>query len=125
MMYREELELIRNGVQSVRDGQEAWYQIFTESPYELILRLVEELMPIEPEQRNITVNGKLLIVTLDTLTYEGIVSFAFEGMGLVRGYPTVVYTRGHSESPSGTLVYGQSVKIKNGMNFDVAFTGNA
>ncbi|RVD67547.1 hypothetical protein EN751_36185, partial [Mesorhizobium sp. M4A.F.Ca.ET.029.04.2.1] len=38
---------------------------------------------------------------------------------------TVQYTRGHGHKPSGTLVEGQSVKITEGMEFDVTSTNRS
>lgn len=38
---------------------------------------------------------------------------------------TVQYTKGHSDKPKGSLVEGQSVKAKDGMEFDVTPTNRS
>jgi len=38
---------------------------------------------------------------------------------------TVQFTRGNSDRPTGTLLEGQSVKIKEGMEFDVTSTNRS
>lgn len=38
---------------------------------------------------------------------------------------TVQYTKGHSDKPKGSLVEGQSVKAKDGMEFDVTATNRS
>ena len=38
---------------------------------------------------------------------------------------TVQYTRGHGNKPAGTLVEGQTVKLKDGMEFDVTSTNRS
>jgi hypothetical protein len=38
---------------------------------------------------------------------------------------TVQYTRGPETKPTGTLIEGQSVKVRNGMEFDVTSTNRS
>lgn len=70
----------------------------------------------------IYINGLLITVTDDELTYDEIRQLTPQ---LVGDNPTIQYTRGVSEKPSGTVIQGQSVQLKDGMVIDVAFTGYA
>ncbi|UIJ46242.1 multiubiquitin domain-containing protein [Sphingomonas cannabina] len=38
---------------------------------------------------------------------------------------SVTYKRGHGNKPEGTLVPGASIKVKNGMKFNVSETGQS
>jgi hypothetical protein len=73
------------------------------------------------KQITIIVNGRPVQVTKQELTFEEIVGLA----NLVSG-PNIVYTvtysRGEGNKPQGTLVAGESVKIKDGMVFNVTAT---
>ncbi len=70
----------------------------------------------------IYINALLITVMDDTLTYEEICQLA---PGVAEHNPTVQYTRGNSDKPSGTVIPGQSVALKDGMVIDVVFTGLA
>ena len=60
------------------------------------------------------------------LTFEEVIALAFENPPTGDGIQyTVQYTRGHGNKPAGTLVEGQSVKIKEGMEFDVTSTNRS
>lgn len=67
-------------------------------------------------------NGKELPITSYTLSYEDIVELFCNNRALT---PTVLYTRSNSKNPNGLLIRGESVKLKNGTDISVAFTGNA
>lgn len=43
MMEKPEMELIRANIQAFQEGREGWYEMFSETPGELILRLLGEL----------------------------------------------------------------------------------
>lgn len=75
-----------------------------------------------PKQITIYVNAEPHIVSDKDISFEEVVALA-------RGLPTgpnilygVTYQRGHGNKPMGTLVAGQSTKIKNGMIFSVTAT---
>jgi len=70
----------------------------------------------------IYINGLLITVTQTSLTYDEIRQLTPQ---LVGDSPTIQYTRGVSDKPSGTVIPGQSVPLKDGMVIDVAFTGLA
>lgn len=67
-------------------------------------------------------NGEELPITSYTISYEDIVELFCKDRTLT---PTVLYTRSDSKKPNGLLIRGKSVKIKNGTDISVAFTGNA
>jgi hypothetical protein len=71
----------------------------------------------------IIVNAQEKQVTGRELTFEQVVDLAFPGgpRGGNRIY-TVTYRRGEGKKPEGTLVAGESVKIKEGMIFNVTPT---
>lgn len=74
----------------------------------------------------IIVNGRRKKVRATELTFEQIVALAFDNPPSGDGVQfTVQFTRGPEERPSGALVEGQSVKIKNGMEFDVTSTNRS
>lgn len=84
---------------------------------------------IEKETKTVTIiiNGRAKTVTKnDTLTFEEVVSLAFENPQTGDGIQyTVQYSRGEGNKPSGSLVEGQSVKVKDGMEFDVTATNRS
>ena len=78
----------------------------------------------EHGQVNIIVNGRKKSVTERELTFEQIVLIAYNdhpptGPNLVF---TVTYRKGEDHKPAGSLLPGQSVKVKDGMIFDVTVT---
>jgi hypothetical protein len=81
--------------------------------------------PDKPEHETaIIVNGQEKTTTEKELTFEQVVSLAYDGnppSGPNWEF-TVAYRRGHSEKPQGSLFPGQSVKVKKGMIFDVRAT---
>lgn len=86
---------------------------------------------LRPEQRpktvTIVVNGRpKTLPKKEVLTFEEVIALAFENPPTGDGIQyTVQYTRGHGNKPAGTLVEGQSVKIKEGMEFDVTSTNRS
>ncbi|HEX7089944.1 MAG TPA: multiubiquitin domain-containing protein [Longimicrobiales bacterium] len=75
-----------------------------------------------PEFR-IVVNGREKVVTQRELSFMEVVRLAFDppptGPYIVF---TVTYRRGTGNKPEGTLVEGESVKLKDGMIFNVTAT---
>lgn len=71
----------------------------------------------------IIVNGREKSVTSKELTFDQVVDLAFDDPQ--RGpliFFTITYRRGHGEKPEGSLVEGKSVKVKDGMIFNVTRT---
>jgi hypothetical protein len=75
------------------------------------------------KQFNVIVNGRQKVVTVRELTFTEVVALAFDapptGPNIVF---TVTYKRGEGNKPEGTLVEGETVKIKDGMIFNVTAT---
>jgi hypothetical protein len=71
----------------------------------------------------IIVNGREKVVTKKEMSFAEIVALAFDnpptGPNIVF---TVTYRRGEGNKPEGTLVEGETVKIKDGMIFNVTAT---
>jgi hypothetical protein len=80
-----------------------------------------------PKTITIIVNGRPKTVPKkDELTFEEVVALAFENPQTGDGIQyTIQYTRGHGDKPAGTLVEGQAVKVKEGMEFDVTATNRS
>lgn len=81
----------------------------------------------EPKTVTIIVNGKAKTVPKHAeLTFDQLVALAFDNpvTGDTVQY-TIQYTRGHEHKPKGTLLEGQSVKVKDGMEFDVTSTNRS
>jgi hypothetical protein len=81
----------------------------------------------DPKTITVIVNGRPKTVPKnDDLTFEEIVGLAFENPPTGEGIQyTIQYTRGHGNKPAGALVEGQSVKAKEGMEFDVTSTNRS
>ena len=80
----------------------------------------------QPHDRPFTiiVNGAQKIVTAKEMSYAEIVNLAFDNNPPTGPYIviTVTYRRGHGSKPEGNLSVGESVKIKDGMIFNVTAT---
>jgi hypothetical protein len=75
------------------------------------------------KELTIIVNGRQKVVTAKELSFEEIITLAFESppTGLYIVF-TITYRRGMGNKPEGTLVKGETVKIKDGMIFNVTAT---
>lgn len=74
----------------------------------------------------IVINGTAKTVQKERLTFEEVVALAFDNPPTGDGVQfTVQYSRGHSDKPKGTLVEGQSVETKEGMELDVTPTNRS
>ena len=77
----------------------------------------------ENKDVTIVVNGRQKVVTEKEMSFAEIVALAFDnpptGPNIVF---TVTYRRGHGNKPEGTLVEGGTVKVKDGMIFNVTAT---
>jgi hypothetical protein len=75
------------------------------------------------KETTIIVNGREKDVTEKELSFDQLVALAFTnpptGANIVF---TITYRRGHGDKPEGTLIEGQSVKVKDGMIFNVTAT---
>jgi len=74
----------------------------------------------------IIVNGTPKEVEKEEITFEEVINLAFDNPPTGTNVQfTVVYTRGVGNKPSGTLIEGQSVKVKDRMEFDVTTTNKS
>jgi len=76
------------------------------------------------KQFTIYLNGRARqVAAKELLTFDEVVALAFEnpakGPNIVY---TVTYRRGEGNKPEGTLVEGESVKVRDGMIFNVTRT---
>lgn len=71
----------------------------------------------------IVVNGTQKTVQKDDISFTEIVHLAFENPPYGdKTLFTITYRRGHGNKPEGILAEGESVKVKDGMIFDVTAT---
>lgn len=76
-----------------------------------------------PKKYNVIVNGRPKEVNKDEMSFAEIVALAYDAsQGGVNIVFTVTYRRGHGSKAEGTLVDGDTVKIKEGMIFNVTRT---
>jgi len=76
-------------------------------------------------QKDITivVNGTQKTVQKDEYTFDEIVKLAYENPPYGENTLfSVTYRKGHGNKPEGILAPGESVKVKDGMIFDVTAT---
>lgn len=82
----------------------------------------------EKDKKEVTiiVNGSPHMVEKDEITYAEVVTLAFPDFPQ---HPeinySVKYKRGQGNKPEGILSPGQTVKVKEGMIFDVSATGQS
>lgn len=75
------------------------------------------------KQFTIIVNAEEKLVTAKELTFDQVVSLAFPNAAKNDNQLyTVTYRRAAGEKPEGTLVEGGTVKVKEGMIFNVTAT---
>lgn len=79
-----------------------------------------------PKTVMIVVNGRAKAVPKDELTYDDLVRLAFDNPPSGEDVQfTIQYTRGQGSKPAGVLLEGGSVKVKEGMEFDVTATNRS
>lgn len=78
----------------------------------------------QEHETTIVVNAQEKVVTAKEISFEGVVALAYDGNPPTgeNWEFTVTYRRGHGPKPQGSLVAGQTVRVKNGMVFDVQAT---
>ncbi len=71
----------------------------------------------------IIVNGREKTVAKEALTFQEVVALAFDnppsGPNILF---TITYRKGHGDKPEGTLVEGETLKVKDGMIINVTAT---
>ncbi len=95
----------------------------TNGPETLHLKEDEHFYSGEPRTYTIYVNAQPKVVATKTVTYEQIVALAFPNPPTGPNVRfTVGYEDGPHQNPAGSLMPGQSVRIKEGMIFNVTPT---
>lgn len=91
------------------------------------MAMPEEHTSPSPHTVTIIVNGRQKTVPKNgDLSFAEVIALAFEKPPTGDGVQfTVQFTRGHGNKPAGSLVEGQSVKVKEGMEFDVTPTNRS
>tara|TARA_R110000787_G_scaffold52497_2_gene123548 strand:- start:1005 stop:1283 length:279 start_codon:yes stop_codon:yes gene_type:complete len=64
-------------------------------------------------------------VTKEKISYEDVVALYLGDGGAASVQYLIKYSRGHSANVSGTLMAGNSVKVKDGMRFRVSGAGES
>lgn len=77
----------------------------------------------QSKEVTIIVNGREKVVEKGELTFDQVVALAFDDppTGEFICF-TITYRRGQGNKPEGTLAEGESVKVKDGMIFNVTAT---
>jgi len=75
-------------------------------------------------EATIVINGTAHVVTSKELTFSEVVALAYDGNppSGPNWIFTVSYRKGEDKKPMGTLVAGDSIKVKDGMIFNVTAT---
>ena len=82
----------------------------------------ESEMSEEQKKFELIVNARPKSWNEDTISYTQVVNLAFPPPHTSTEIFTVQYSRGPKDNPQGTLVEGQTVRVKSGMVFDVTRT---
>jgi Multiubiquitin len=86
----------------------------------------EKNQQAEKETVHINVNSRPKVVNQEVLTFEQIAALAFPTPdGIQNPIYTVTFKNADQKPSAGTLVAGESVKIKNGTIFNVTRTGQS
>lgn len=86
---------------------------------------VLKFMPENKKEVTIIVNGREKQFPKEEISFAEVVALAFDTPPSSDTLYTVTYKRGHGSKPEGTLVEGQSVKVKDGMIFNVTATNKS
>jgi len=79
-----------------------------------------------PKVYRIIVNGRKKEATSNPLTFDQVVALAFNPVPAGPNVQfSVTYRKGPGKNPEGTLTEGQTVRIKDGMIFDVSETNKS
>ncbi|HEY3412781.1 MAG TPA: multiubiquitin domain-containing protein [Armatimonadota bacterium] len=81
---------------------------------------------VHEKETAIVVNGRRKVVAGKDISFAQVVALAFDppptGDNVIF---TVTYRNGQGQKPEGTLVDGESVRVKDGMIFDVRATNKS
>ncbi len=75
------------------------------------------------KEYSVVVNGRPRTVDTKELSFEGLLELAFDPVPSGPNWVfTVTYRRGQGDKPEGSLTAGKTVKVKDGMVFNVTAT---
>jgi len=81
---------------------------------------------VHTKEATIIVNGRQKVVTQKELTYDEVVRLAFPDPNPSPDFEyTVTYSKGDDAKKEGSLVKGDTVKVKEGMVFNVVETNKS
>lgn len=89
------------------------------------IRLTQDEHFYSQELFGILVNGDDHVIDTTEISYARVVDLYVGSGGKPSNEYLVKYSHGPNENPSGTLTPGQKVKVKDGMRFRVAGTGES
>lgn len=92
---------------------------------ETTIHLTEDAHFYSQEMFDILVNGDEHEIDIKEITYARVVDLYLGSGGKPSNEYLVKYSHGPVENPSGTVPPGQKVKVKDGMRFRVAGTGES
>ena len=85
--------------------------------------MTAEAVESKAKHYEVIVNGREKVVRASELTFDEVVALAFDPVPSGPNWVfTITYRRGHGNKPEGTLRPGESVKVKEGMIFNVTAT---
>ena len=81
----------------------------------------------EEHGHNVTiiVNGRERIVKKEEISFVEVVALAFDAPQGDNTMYTITYRKGHGNKPEGSMVEGDTVKVKEGMIFNVTATNKS
>jgi hypothetical protein len=118
---------VEEAIHHLRDAERDLAKGKTGAAAREVERALEELEEAQhPHEHWVVVNGRRREVKGEKLTYEEVVLLAFTPPPSGPDVQiTVQYTHGPEHKPTGALIEGQSVKIRDGMVFDVTATNRS
>jgi len=102
---------------------EGWINLEPEQIIDLAQPGIERFKSSPKTEILIIVNGREKFISTKELSFSEIVSLAFDNPPTGENICfTATYRKGNSQKPEGTLIEGDSIKIKRGMIFNVTAT---
>ena len=75
------------------------------------------------QQISVVINGRQKQIDKDVLPYRDVVALAYDSPAFSDQIVyTITYKRGHGSKPEGTLVDGETLRLKDGMIINVGRT---
>ena len=82
-----------------------------------------EIAPDHTKEYSVIINGRARTIAARDVTFEELLALAFTPLPSGPNWVfTVPFRRGHGDKPEGSLSSGSTVKVKEGMVFNVTAT---